>query len=149
MPPTHLETSELDMDTEVVGAGRSAWGCPRQRVEQVFRASGACQLTDLGCRFTPCRTCSLPHLEKNPPTNEAQEPSPEAAFSQDQASLPKTQLVSPTLQQHAEDPPTPPHSVLRCILQEVFLIDTKAPCSEARSFLGVRTSCLFSPRHPH
>lgn len=146
VPPTHLETSELDMDTEVAAADRSAWGCPGRHVEQVFRASGVCQLTDLGCRFTPCSTCSLPHLEKNPPTNEAQEPSPEAAFSQDQAFLPKTQLVSPTLQRHAEDPP---HSVLRCTLQEAFLVDTKAPRLRARSFLGVGTSCLFSPRHPH
>lgn len=78
------------MDTVVAEAGRSAWGCPGQCVEQVFRASGLCQLTDLGCWLTPCSTCSLPHLEKKPPTDEAQEPSPEVVFSQDQAFLPKT-----------------------------------------------------------
>lgn len=90
VPPIHLETSELDVDAVVAEAGRSAWGCPGRRVERVFRASGICQLTALGGRFTPGSTCSLPHLEKNPPTNEAQEPSPEAVFSQDQAFLPKT-----------------------------------------------------------
>ena len=67
----------------------SSWGWLGQRAERVSGAADLCQLMYLGCQFIP-RAPSLPHLGKNPPANEVQDPFPEGVFSQGQAFIPKT-----------------------------------------------------------